>query len=69
MYHLFIGHVFLTDESQCSDRGYNLLQLLLSFAVGSLLADVFLHLLPEAWTTAIHGKLLSELFFTTKICS
>ena len=25
------------------------LQLLLSYAVGGLLGDVFLHLLPEAW--------------------
>ena len=31
------------------------LQVLLSFAVGGLLADVFLHLLPEAWTAALHG--------------
>ena len=27
------------------------LKLLLSFAVGGLLGDVFLHLLPEAWQT------------------
>lgn len=27
----------------------NKLKLLLSFAVGGLLGDVFLHLLPEAW--------------------
>lgn len=28
------------------------LQRLLNFAVGSLLGDVFLHLLPEAWNHA-----------------
>jgi len=31
--------------------GSSMLKLLLSFAVGSLLGDVFLHLLPEAWAT------------------
>lgn len=31
------------------------LKLLLNFAVGSLLGDVFLHLLPEAWNHA-RGK-------------
>ncbi|XP_045608138.1 zinc transporter ZIP13 homolog isoform X2 [Procambarus clarkii] len=35
--------------------GRNLLQLLLSFAVGGLLGDVFLHLLPEAWSMALEG--------------
>lgn len=30
--------------------GYNKLKLFLSFAVGGLLGDVFLHLLPEAWS-------------------
>lgn len=30
-------------------RGQSL-KVLLSFAVGGLLGDVFLHLLPEAWT-------------------
>ena len=40
------------------------MQLLLSFAVGGLLADVFLHLLPEAWTTAIEGILFySKVYF------
>ncbi|KAF2368645.1 Zinc/iron permease [Trinorchestia longiramus] len=33
-------------------QGSNVLHLLLSFAVGGLLADVFLHLLPEAWISA-----------------
>lgn len=31
------------------------LRLLLSFAVGGLLGDVFLHLLPEAWSTMRMG--------------
>lgn len=34
----------------------NKLKLLLSFAVGGLLGDVFLHLLPEAWATVDKGK-------------
>lgn len=29
------------------------LKILLSFAVGGLLGDVFLHLLPEAWSSDI----------------
>ena len=33
-----------------------MLKLLLSFAVGSLLGDVFLHLLPEAWATVNRGE-------------
>jgi zinc transporter 13 len=33
------------------------LKLLLSFAVGGLLGDVFLHLLPEAWAHIHAGKL------------
>lgn len=36
------------------------LKILLSFAVGGLLGDVFLHLLPEAWSSDVsqsaHGK-------------
>ncbi|XP_055385038.1 zinc transporter ZIP13 homolog isoform X2 [Condylostylus longicornis] len=32
------------------------LKVLLSFAVGGLLGDVFLHLLPEAWTTDFEQK-------------
>lgn len=39
-----------------------MLKLLLSFAVGSLLGDVFLHLLPEAWATVSNGKLLMLVF-------
>ncbi|GIX73113.1 zinc transporter ZIP13 [Caerostris darwini] len=34
--------------------GNKLLRLLLSFAVGGLLGDVFLHLLPEAWNHIEH---------------
>lgn len=34
----------------------NKLKLLLSFAVGGLLGDVFLHLLPEAWATVGKGE-------------
>ena len=32
------------------------LRLLLSFAVGGLLGDVFLHLLPEAWKHVSQGR-------------
>lgn len=39
----------------CVVGGRNGLQLLLSFAVGGLLGDVFLHLLPEAWSMAMEG--------------
>ena len=38
------------------------LKLLLSFAVGGLLGDVFLHLLPEAYGPATAGKVMP--FFT-----
>ena len=37
------------------------LKLLLSFAVGGLLGDVFLHLLPEAWMYVGDGKLIFSL--------
>lgn len=42
----------------------NRLKLLLSFSVGGLLGDVFLHLLPEAWTFVIKssGSLVDEYF-------
>jgi len=36
-------------------QGTSRLRLLLSFAVGSLLGDVFLHLLPESYTQASQG--------------
>ena len=41
------------------------LKLLLSFAVGGLLGDVFLHLLPEAWAHVHDGNIchLSILYF------
>lgn len=32
---------------------------MLSFAVGSLLGDVFLHLLPEVWTHIDEGVLVT----------
>lgn len=32
------------------------LKVLLSFAVGGLLGDVFLHLLPEAWSSDVRGS-------------
>jgi hypothetical protein len=35
------------------------LRLLLSFAVGGLLGDVFLHLLPEAWSKGEKGMIIS----------
>ncbi len=35
------------------------LKLLLSFAVGGLLGDVFLHLLPEAYSHVNPGKFLN----------
>ncbi|KAE9415359.1 hypothetical protein Angca_006835 [Angiostrongylus cantonensis] len=38
-----------TNEYLRTEEGRHNLSLLLSFAVGSLLGDVFLHLLPEAW--------------------
>ena len=38
------------------------LKLLLSFAVGGLLGDVFLHLLPEAWMYVGNGKLSFSLY-------
>lgn len=33
--------------------GSSTLKLLLSFAVGGLLGDIFLHLLPEAWANDV----------------
>ncbi|KAK7071151.1 hypothetical protein SK128_009761 [Halocaridina rubra] len=47
----------------------NLLQLLLSFAVGGLLGDVFLHLLPEAWSLALEaGAGPHEAFTQVGLC-
>lgn len=44
-------------ETFCSiSAAANKLKLLLSFAVGGLLGDVFLHLLPEAWATVDKGE-------------
>ena len=39
------------------------LPVLLSFAVGGLLGDVFLHLLPEAWNQIRQGKVQSRSLF------
>lgn len=49
--------IFLpTDHAaKTANGGLNILPLLLSFAVGGLLGDVFLHLLPEAWSMALEG--------------
>lgn len=44
------------------------LNLFLSFAVGGLLGDVFLHLLPEAWAHVHDGNLKKFLNFMI-ICS
>ncbi|XP_064465805.1 zinc transporter ZIP13-like [Ornithodoros turicata] len=42
-----------------------MLKLLLSFAVGGLLGDVFLHLLPEAWARLQDGSVVSlHAYFT-----
>lgn len=42
--------------------GMKRLNLLLSFAVGSLLGDVFLHLLPESWQSGgIHHTYFADL--------
>ena len=43
------------------------LKLLLSFAVGGLLGDVFLHLLPEAWQHINPGNVF--LIFTGVVVS
>ncbi|CAJ0577331.1 unnamed protein product, partial [Mesorhabditis spiculigera] len=61
-----------------SEDGRKKLNLLLSFAVGSLLGDVFLHLLPETWSThqvdrasvglwVLAGLLVC--FFVEKLCA
>ncbi|XP_077543795.1 zinc transporter Zip99C [Haemaphysalis longicornis] len=42
--------------SKQSQSGCRTLKLLLSFAVGGLLGDVFLHLLPEAWGRLQRGN-------------
>lgn len=49
--------------------GLNVLPLLLSFAVGGLLGDVFLHLLPEAWSMALEGLNLPCLAALTLVYS
>ena len=45
------------------------LKLLLSFAVGGLLGDVFLHLLPEALNPVNAGKLILLLSFFLNVDS
>ncbi|XP_012287643.1 zinc transporter ZIP13 [Orussus abietinus] len=55
---VFPMFVVSLDDSQDLKHGANAgtLKMLLSFAVGSLLADVFLHLLPEAWANKTLNK-------------
>lgn len=50
-YRQLIAYIAILGENK-------LLRLLLSFAVGGLLGDVFLHLLPEAWNHIEYRKLL-----------
>ncbi|CAL4121798.1 unnamed protein product, partial [Meganyctiphanes norvegica] len=45
------------EKYQMSFRSTGYLSFFLSFAVGGLLGDVFLHLLPEAWNMAKEGGL------------
>jgi len=47
--------IFLIPLQIETRQGTSRLRLLLSFAVGSLLGDVFLHLLPESFHHADHG--------------
>ncbi|ETN76885.1 metal cation transporter, ZIP family, partial [Necator americanus] len=67
-----------SSEYLQTQEGKNNLNLLLSFAVGSLLGDVFLHLLPETWNNldvdvdqigfcTLGGLLIC--FFIEKLCS
>lgn len=51
MRHLYCLFFSLSLFGNISDGGRKLKQLL-SFAIGGLLGDVFLHLLPEAWAKA-----------------
>lgn len=60
LYNVFI-YFYLLFFSVSGDR----LKLLLSFAVGGLLGDVFLHLLPEAWNlqskqSPIRGEYIAD---------
>jgi hypothetical protein len=57
--HLTLASLMLTG-------GARSLRILLSFAVGCLLGDVFLHLLPEVWMETPVGK--SHLLWR-KLCS
>ncbi|XP_068237746.1 zinc transporter ZIP13 homolog [Palaemon carinicauda] len=57
------------NQIKSSVESRNLLQLLLSFAVGGLLGDVFLHLLPEAWSLALEaGAEPHEAFTQVGLC-
>ena len=49
---------FLSPHYFSSAAGGQKLKQLLSFAIGGLLGDVFLHLLPEAWTLCNQSGLL-----------
>lgn len=44
--------------------GFQKLKKLLSFAIGGLLGDVFLHLLPEAWAHTSTDSMTSPLFMS-----
>lgn len=54
-YEKYINWTWITSHPTAADS--KLLRVLLSFAVGGLLGDVFLHLLPEAWEGDNQGEL------------
>lgn len=57
---------FAKDE-KLFEKNSRILKYLLSFAVGSLLGDVFLHILPEAWRSVNYHRELTniQLYKTT----
>ncbi|VDN57482.1 unnamed protein product [Dracunculus medinensis] len=52
-----------------TEAGQRKLNLLLSFAVGSLLGDVFLHLLPEAWADSKADKFATGIWILIGLLS
>lgn len=50
--HFFLKNLMIISVTDSSGT----LKILLSFAVGGLLGDIFLHLLPEAWKTGSLNK-------------
>lgn len=52
--------LFMSSISHDDKDANNRLKLLLSFSVGGLLGDVFLHLLPEAWAYVMRSGSLIE---------